>query len=554
LAIDDNLVSNIRRRLDIEPTPLAIDDNLVSNIRRRLENILLLPLDTMAVYKQYAGYHRLFSENIMRRQLPAGRKQAMSPEPSRHGSASGLRSLTSIAVLLSLLTTCLALAGSNTATTSSGQDVTEPVEEEVELLPCQPVDPELRPTVPAEGLDDFHGLRRVYRGKITGEISTIEVAQIKPVVIATRRTSSTKAIALTFDDGPHPTYTTSILDILAQHHAKATFFVLGIYTKKYPQIIRRQIAEGHEVAIHSWAHSNFTKLSNSAAANDIARCQKLLHSIAGAPVSLNWFRPPYGAKTSTVERVIAEAGLRTAMWSVDPADWRQPGSAAIYQHVMSHAHSGAVVLMHDGPAHREGTVKALRRIIPGLQKRGYQLVTMSQLAGLVPVFTGEVYLVTGSDYIRLAPAAEQMQVIIDGEPIQPEHRLLVGNGQLLLPMEPFIERLGASYQWDKQRQVVTISGLRGTLTLYLDSHQAEKDGEPVRLQVPPVLFKDAAFIPLWALANITGAQVRYDSTGEIIHMNTALSASVGQPDIRGLLDYRQHLFGFAPAPATFAVG
>jgi len=471
----------------------------------------------------------------------------MSPESSRHSSASGLRSLISIAVLLSLLTTCLALAGSNAVTTSSGQDASEPVEEKVELLPCQPVDPELRPTVPAEGLEDFHGLRRVCRSGITGEIRTIEVAQIKPVVIAKRRTSATKAIALTFDDGPHPTYTTNILDILAEHHARATFFVLGIYAQKYPHIIRRQIAAGHEVAIHSWAHGNYTHMSAAAVANDIAHCQKLLRSLSDEPVALCWVRPPYGAKNATVERVIAQTGCQVAMWSVDPADWRQPGSEALYQRVMSHAQSGAVVLMHDGPAHREGTVKALRRIIPGLHKRGYQLVTMSQLAGLVPVFTGEVYLVTGSDCIRLAPAAEQIQVIIDGEPIQLEHRLLVGNGQLLLPLEPFIERLCASYQWDKQRQVVTISGLRGTLTLYLDSHRAEKDGKPVRLQVPPVLFRDAAFIPLWALANITGAQVRYDSTDEVIHINSAFFAPVGQPDIGVLLDYRHHLFAF-PLP------
>ncbi len=477
----------------------------------------------------------------------------MSSEPSRHGSASGLRSLLSIAVLLSLLTTCLALAGGDAVTTLSGQDVSESVDEQVELLPCQPVDPELRPTVSAEGLEDFHGLRRVGRSKITGEIRTIEVAQIKPVVISKRRSSAINAIALTFDDGPHPTYTAEILDILAEHHAQATFFVLGIYAKKYPHIVRRLIAEGHEVAIHSWAHGRYTQMSTAAVAEDIARCQKLLRSLSDEPISLRWVRPPYGDKNAAVERIIAQAGCQVARWSVDPADWRQPGSEAIDQHVMSHAHSGAVVLMHDGPAHREGTVKALRRIIPGLQKRGYQLLTMSQLTGLVPVFTGEVYLTTALGQIHLAPAAEQMQVIIDYEPIQPEHRLLVGNGQLLLPLEPFIERLGASYQWDKQRQVVTISGLRGTLTLYLDSHQAEKDGEPVRLQVPPVLFKDAAFIPLWALANITGARVRYDSTGEIIHMNSALLAPVGRPDIDALLNYRQHLFGATSMRVTFAV-
>jgi len=214
----------------------------------------------------------------------------MSPEPSGYGSASGLRALISIAVLLSLLTTCLALAGSDPVTTLPGQDVTASVEEEVELLPCQPVDPKLQPTMSTEGLEDFHGLRRVCRSKITGEILTVEVAQIKPVVIARRRSSSAKAIALTFDDGPQPTYTTRILDILAEHHAQATFFVLGIYAKKYPQIIRRQIAEGHEVAIHSWAHGRYTQMSAAAMANDIARCEKLLRSIARAPVSLNWFR------------------------------------------------------------------------------------------------------------------------------------------------------------------------------------------------------------------------------------------------------------------------
>ncbi len=451
----------------------------------------------------------------------------MSPEPSRHGPASGLRLLTSIAVLLSLLTTCLALAGGDAATTLSGQNVSEPIDEQVELLPCQPVDPKLRPTVIAEGLEDFYGLRRVRRDKITGEIRTIEVAQIKPVVVAKRRTGATKAIALTFDDGPHPTYTAEILDILAEHNAKATFFVLGIYAKKYPHIIRRQIAEGHEVAIHSWAHGRYTQMSTATVAEDIARCQQLIRSLSDEPVSLRWVRPPYGATNAAVERVIAQAGCQVAMWSVDPADWRRPGSEALYQRVMSRAHSGAVVLMHDGPAHREGTVKALRRIIPGLQKRGYQLVTMSQLAGLVPVFTGDVYLTTAWGQIHLVPAAEEIQIIIDGESIQPEHRLLVGNGQLLLPLEPFIKRLGASYQWDKQRQVVTISGLKGTLTLYLDSHRAEKDGEPVRLQVPPVLYKDTAYIPLWALANITGAQVRYNPAEAVLEMRSGLSTHGG---------------------------
>ncbi len=416
------------------------------------------------------------------------------------------------------------LAAGDVVTVLPGEDTTEPIQERVELLPCRPVAPDLRPTVAAEGIESFHGLRRVRRGTLSGRVGSIEVAQIKPVVIARCRPSTTKAIALTFDDGPHPTYTPQLLEILAKHRAKATFFVLGIYARKYPHLVRRQVADGHEVALHSWAPASVTQIPGPTAAEDIARCKKLIHGIVGRPVALNWFRPPYGGKNATVEGIVAEAGLRMAMWSVDPADWRRPGSEVIYRRVVSRAHSGAVVRFHDGPANREGTVKAVERIIPMLQQQGYKLVTMSELAGLVPIFTGEVYLDTGAEHIHLAPAAEEMRVIIDGEPIEPAQPLLIGDGQLLLPLEPIIERLGASYEWDQERQVVTISGLRGTVRLSLVSRRAEKDGQAITLRIPPVLFRDAAFIPLWAVVNITGAETRYDPAEAVLEMNSALTA------------------------------
>ena len=164
----------------------------------------------------------------------------------------------------------------------------------------------------------------------------------------------------------------------------------------------------------------------------------------GDSVLLRWVRPPYGAKNATVEQLIEAAGCHVAMWSVDPQDWRRPGSEVIYQRVVGRAHSGAVVLFHDGPANRAGTVNAVRRLVPALQKKGYRLVTMSELFGLVPVFTGEVYLDLGAEHIHLMPAAQEMRVIVDGEPIEPAHPLLIGDGQLLLPLEPIVERLGAS--------------------------------------------------------------------------------------------------------------
>lgn len=417
--------------------------------------------------------------------------------------------------------------GGDIITVIPGGDKIEPIIEKVSSLPARAVDAHLNSLPLPPHLSNFRGLRRVQRGKITGLVGQVEVAQILAVVSRPDNSTATGLIALTFDDGPFPKYTPQVLDILAAHGARGTFFVLGYLAQRYPDLVRRAAREGHEIGIHSWRHPYYTRLTTAAIQQDIHRCQELLKPLTEGYAPVRWLRPPYGAKNARVEAAIHAAGCRIAMWSVDPSDWRRPGSELIYKRVLSRAHNGAVVLLHDGGGPRQGTVEALRRLVPALQQRGYQLVTLSELMGLEPVFSGEVIVATAEGTIRLAPAADELVVTIDGEPVELPVPPLEAEGQLLFPPEPIVPLLGASYQWDKERQIVHISGLAGHLLLRLDSRQAEKNGQPVTLRVPPVLYRDTPMIPLWALVNITGAQARYDSQHFILRLTSPLRTHTG---------------------------
>ncbi len=408
-----------------------------------------------------------------------------------------------------------------------GGDKVEPIIEKVSSVPAHAVDGRSNSLPLPRNLSNFHGLRRARRGKITGLVGTLEVAQVIPVVQNRSQPAASGMVVLTFDDGPLPQYTPQILDILAAHRARATFFVIGYLAQRYPDLVRRAAREGHEIGIHSWAHPDFTELSTGAIEQDMHRCHQLLRPLTEGYAPVRWFRPPYGAKNARVEAAIHAAGCRIAMWSVDPSDWRHPGSEVICKRILSRVHDGAVILLHDGGGPRQGTVNAVRRLVPALQQRGYQLVTMSELSGLEPIFRGEVIVATAGDTIRLMPAAEKLAVVIDGEPVELSAPPLEAEGQLLVPLEPIVALLGASYQWDKERQMVHISGLAGHLLLRLDSRQAEKNGQAVTLRVPPVLYQNTPMIPLWALVNITGAQARYDSQHFMLRLTSPLGGDTG---------------------------
>lgn len=186
-----------------------------------------------------------------------------------------------------------------------------------------------------------------------------------------------KVIALTFDDGPHPIYTTQILDILNEFNAKATFFVVGANAEKHPSFISRQINEGHEIANHTYSHSY--KLTPHQLEEELQRTSEIIYRITGTyPES---FRPVGGSYNDDVINIAVEKGYQVVLWSwhQDTKDWKKPGVKKIVDKVLNGAKPGDVILFHDAGGDRTQTVEALSEIIPELQKQGYKFVTISEL-------------------------------------------------------------------------------------------------------------------------------------------------------------------------------
>lgn len=180
-----------------------------------------------------------------------------------------------------------------------------------------------------------------------------------------------KLVALTFDDGPHPTNTSALLNSLKQEGARATFFVLGTRVDYYPDIVRRAYQEGHQIGSHTRNHKDLTKLSAGDRQYEInSTIASIQKTIGIRPTTM---RPPYGALNQGVK---ADAGMPIILWSIDTEDWKYRNANRVYNHVMSHVRDGSIVLMHDI---HPTTVQAAARIVPALKAQGYTLVTVDQL-------------------------------------------------------------------------------------------------------------------------------------------------------------------------------
>lgn len=184
-------------------------------------------------------------------------------------------------------------------------------------------------------------------------------------------------VALTFDDGPHPQHTPRLLDILAEARVRATFFVIGTMVRRYPDIVRRMVAEGHELGNHTWTHPTLTQYGDAGVLAEIDRTQDIVFQTVGHYPAT--FRPPYGAFSPRQSRMLhAARSLPTVNWSVDPQDWRRPGPAVVARRMVEGARPGAIILAHDIHA---GTVNAVPAAIDGLQDLGLRCITLSELLG-----------------------------------------------------------------------------------------------------------------------------------------------------------------------------
>lgn len=183
-------------------------------------------------------------------------------------------------------------------------------------------------------------------------------------------------VALTFDDGPSPGVTDRVLTELQKRHLRATFFLIGAKVDASPQLARRIVDEGHDVANHTYTHPRLSGLSDSAVEQQLSRAQDaILRATGVTPV---WFRPPYGAFRREQGALAAKLGLGVAYWSVDPKDWSQPGSATITQRVLSASQAGSIILLHD--LHPQ-TAEAVPAIFDGLIERAFTTAPFHSFVG-----------------------------------------------------------------------------------------------------------------------------------------------------------------------------
>jgi cellulose synthase/poly-beta-1,6-N-acetylglucosamine synthase-like glycosyltransferase/peptidoglycan/xylan/chitin deacetylase (PgdA/CDA1 family) len=196
-----------------------------------------------------------------------------------------------------------------------------------------------------------------------------------------------RKLVLTFDDGPDPEWTPKILDKLAEHRAHAVFFVTGTMTARHPELVRRMVAEGHEVGLHTFNHPDLSYQSASRIDRELAQSQLALAGAAGVRTSL--FRPPYSStadalddKSWPVTREVARRGYITAFIDTDSEDWARPGVDEIVRRSEpARPGEGAVVLMHDAGGDRSQTVAALDRLIPEMRARGYEFPRLTEALG-----------------------------------------------------------------------------------------------------------------------------------------------------------------------------
>ncbi|HEY5834511.1 glycosyltransferase [Streptomyces sp.] len=196
-----------------------------------------------------------------------------------------------------------------------------------------------------------------------------------------------RTIALTFDDGPDPTWTPKILDVLEKHHAHATFFVVGTQVAAHPALVRRILAEGHQIGIHTFTHADLSTVPGWRRSLELREAQLALAGATGQTSSL--LRPPYSSVNDALDdqdwaaiRAAGGDGYLTVLTTQDSEDWQRPGVDAIVANATPRGTAGQIVLMHDAGGDRSQTVAALDRLVPRLTARGFTFSTVSAAVGI----------------------------------------------------------------------------------------------------------------------------------------------------------------------------
>ncbi|MFF4275787.1 bifunctional polysaccharide deacetylase/glycosyltransferase family 2 protein [Streptomyces sp. NPDC001536] len=191
-----------------------------------------------------------------------------------------------------------------------------------------------------------------------------------------------KTIALTFDDGPNPTYTPQVLKILEKYDVPATFFVVGSMVSRYPGIVKDMVEQGNEVGIHTFTHVDLSYQSDARVNREMQQTQLALAGAAGITTTL--FRAPYSSETDAIDNYswpvyekLGEDGYTSVFVDTDSDDWKKPGVSKIVKWATPSKSNGASVLFHDAGGERSQTIKALPTYIEKMKAKGYTFTTIS---------------------------------------------------------------------------------------------------------------------------------------------------------------------------------
>ena len=223
-----------------------------------------------------------------------------------------------------------------------------------------------------------------------------------------------KYVALTFDDGPHPSLTRKAVAILDRHGAKGTFFMLGENVNRYKSLVASVAASGHELGVHTWSHIKMNAVSRARVDNEVNRTRNLIGRISGTYPRV--MRPPYGATNQAlVNHMYNGYGMASVLWDVDTRDWCKPGVSKVINTAVSKARPGSIILVHDIHA---STINALEGIVTGLQAKGYKLVTVSELLQISKREAAEAAAARAAEEAAAKAAAEAAAVQQAAEAIE----------------------------------------------------------------------------------------------------------------------------------------
>ena len=209
-------------------------------------------------------------------------------------------------------------------------------------------------------------------------IALIMSGQVKAEkIVYSSNINAGKKIALTFDDGPHPRYTPEILGILDEYSIKATFFVIGINVKNYPNQFKMVLENGHEVGNHTYSHKVLKNIPSNEVEKEITDTENQISELTEYKISL--LRPPCGLYDEALKKIAEEKQSKIVLWAIDTLDWAHTSTDKMVKNVVKNVKDGDIILFHDYVSGEYNTPEALRVIIPILLEKGYEFVTVSEL-------------------------------------------------------------------------------------------------------------------------------------------------------------------------------